>query len=255
MTFSGEAGRTKGVRGLADKASPRVSVVIAEPHRTQTPSETCHPNRYRHLSRTGRSRIWPVGSLLGRTYLVCGKVEAADECVRKGFEIIPAGNSKDYLDLKLLAGDLEARRKNWESAEQHYTEGLEQSIPDDRERSEIVARCHLRRAKAREALGRVQGAKMDYESASEIWMKLDERAFATEAEWSLIRLTTAVPKEHVALFSTEVNARARVKAFRAYEAKWMAAKGAVAHKRKPPQGQIEHLLAQARKEVSMEPEW
>jgi hypothetical protein len=57
VTFSGEAGRTKDVRGLADTASPRVSVVIAEPHRTQTPSETCRPNRYRHLSRTGSSRI------------------------------------------------------------------------------------------------------------------------------------------------------------------------------------------------------
>jgi tetratricopeptide (TPR) repeat protein len=98
-------------------------------------------------------------SLLGRTYLQFGNLQLADEYVRKAFDILPSGNSKDYLDLKILAGDLEFRQEKPESAEVHYTDVLDTAIPDDHERSEIFARAHLQRGIARQHFRRIEAAK------------------------------------------------------------------------------------------------
>jgi hypothetical protein len=194
-------------------------------------------------------------SLLGRTYLTLGQLESATAQARKAFGIIPAGNSKDYLDLEILAGDLEARTKRWDAADLHYSAVLEQSIPDDYERSEILARAHLRRGIARAADGRTAAARADYESAFRIWTDLDDRVFAAKAEWKLIRLTSPVPRDHVAMFESEKCERTRVKAFHMHEGRVKTAKGVAAHRSNPPRAQIDHLLRQARKEVMMEPEW
>ena len=48
-------------------------------------------------------------SLLGRTYLTLEQLDMAKAHITKAFQILPAGNSKDYLDLEILAGDLDAR--------------------------------------------------------------------------------------------------------------------------------------------------
>ena len=124
-------------------------------------------------------------SLLGRTYLTLGQSDMAKAHISKAFGIIPVGDSKDYLDLEIVAGDLEARGKRWEAADLHYSAVIEQSIPDDHERSEILARAHLQRAIAREADGRTALAIKDYEDALRIWTELDDRAFAAKAECAL----------------------------------------------------------------------
>ncbi len=179
----------------------------------------------------------------------------ADQCVRKAFDILPAGNSKDYLDLKILAGDLELSRSNAEAAEVHYTDVLNEAIPDGHQRSEILARAHLQRGKARQRVGRTKGAQSDYQTARDMWTSLDEPASAAEAEWTYIRLTSQVPQDQIKMFETEASARIRVKAFRLHELKFHAAKGARAHRSKPSHSQIDQLLREASKEVSLEHEW
>jgi tetratricopeptide (TPR) repeat protein len=191
-------------------------------------------------------------SLLGRTYLHAGHLQLADECVRKAFDILPSGNSKDYLDLKILAGDLESKRGNLEGAEVHYTDVLNTAIPQDHERSEILARAHLQRGLAHQHLGHTQTAKADYQKSLEIWTELDERVAAAKAEWHLIRLTQG---EEAAMFDSEPDIRTRVRAFRLYESKAKAGRRARAHRSKPPESQMKQLIIEARREISLEPEW
>jgi tetratricopeptide (TPR) repeat protein len=191
-------------------------------------------------------------SLLGRTYLESGDLKLADECVRKAFDILPSGNSKDYLDLKILAGDVEAKRGNVEGAEVHYTDVLNTAIPDDHERSEILARAHLQRGIARQHLRRAEGAKADFQKALEIWTQLDERVSAARAEWHLIRLTKSA---EAAMFESEPDIRTRVKAFRMHQSKVEASSGARAHRSRPSTPQLTQWITEARKQVSLEPEW
>jgi tetratricopeptide (TPR) repeat protein len=121
-------------------------------------------------------------SLLGRTYMVAGQLDSADACVRRAFDIILARASKDYMDLKILAGDMEARRGNLASAESHYSDVLALSVHDDHEKSEILARARLQRGILLERVGRIEAAKADYKEAQRMWSELDERAGAAKAE-------------------------------------------------------------------------
>jgi hypothetical protein len=58
-----------------------------------------------------------------------------------------------------------------------------------------------------------------------------------------------------AMFDNEPDVRTRVKAFRIYESKLNAGKGARAHRSKPSASQMTQLCKEARKEISLEPEW
>lgn len=194
-------------------------------------------------------------SLLGRTHLTSGDLHQADEYIRKAFEILPVGNSKDYLDLKILAGDMELARERPEAAEVHYTDVLDEVIPDDHQRSEILARAHLQRGKARQQLGRREGAKADFEQSRDIWTALDEPRWASEAEWRYIRITTTIPLDHLVMFQKGASDQIKVKAFRAYESRVQASRGARAHRARPPQFQVDQLLREAGKEVALEHEW
>jgi len=191
-------------------------------------------------------------SLLGRTYLHANLLQLADECVRKAFDILPSGDSKDYLDLKILAGDLEAKRGHLEGAEVHYTDVLNTAIPQDHERSEILARAYLQRGIVRQHLRRTHAAKADYQKSLDIWTELDERVAAAKAEWHLIRLTQS---EEAAMFDSEPDIRTRVRAFRIYESKAKAGRGALAHRSRPSGSQMKQLIIEARREISLEPEW
>jgi tetratricopeptide (TPR) repeat protein len=191
-------------------------------------------------------------SLLGRTYLEAGDVQLADECVRKAFDILLSGNSKDYLDLKILAGDVESKRGNAESAEVHYSDVLSTTIPDDHERSEILARAYLQRGLARQQLRRPDAAESDFQKAHQISTNLDERVAAARAEWHLIRLTHSAD---AAIFEREPDIRTRVKAFQLYQSRVQAGSRALAHRSKPSDAQTAQLIKVAREEISHEPEW
>ena len=194
-------------------------------------------------------------SLLGRTYLVAGQLDIADASIQKAFDIILAGTSKDYMDLKILAGDMEARRGNLGSAESHYSDVLALSIPDDHERSEILARARLQRGILLERVGRIEAAKTDYRIAQRMWSELDERTSAAKAEWRLLRMTSSIPQDHIALFEAEKCPRTRVRAFLAYQDGVQSRTGAIAYRSRPSQTQVANLLTQARRAVALEPEW
>lgn len=187
--------------------------------------------------------------------MVAGQLESADACIQKAFDIILAGTSKDYMDLKILAGDMEARRGNLGSAESHYGDVLALSIPDDHERSEILARARLQRDILLERVGRIAAAKADYQEAQRMWTELDERASAARAEWRLLRMTSSVPPDHIALFEAEKCPRTRVRAFLTYQAGVQSRSGAIAYRLRPSHAQIAHLLTHARRAVAMEAEW
>src|SRR5205085_6850990 len=114
----------------------------------------------------------------------------------------PGGTSKDYMDLKILAGDLEVARGNLEAGQSHYSDIICGEMPHDYEKSEIIARAYLQRGIARERERRHEGAKSDYAKAAQIWDELGESGFTAKAQWRLLRLATSLPTEIIGIFES-----------------------------------------------------
>ncbi len=63
-------------------------------------------------------------SLLGRTYLYAGQYKQAGDAVRHAFRLITDTTGKDYLDLEILDGDLEANQGHRRTAADRYDGAL-----------------------------------------------------------------------------------------------------------------------------------
>src|SRR5262249_1824392 len=113
-------------------------------------------------------------SLLGRTLLLSNNRREATKAVKKARELLTDQTDKDYLDLCLLDGDLEAAGQRHADAEAYYEEVLGKTQTGDAEKSEIYARAYLARGKARFALGRKEHAIADFDRAAKIWRDLED---------------------------------------------------------------------------------
>ena len=114
----------------------------------------------------------------GRTYLYAGQYKQAGDAVRHAFRLITDTTGKDYLDLEILDGDLEADQGHRRTAADRYDGALSRHHAAEPELTEMRARAHLRRGLNRAALGQNIAAIQDFRRAAEIWRLLGERAAA-----------------------------------------------------------------------------
>ena len=141
-------------------------------------------------------------SLLGRTFLVSEKLTEADRAVKKAFKLIPEGSSKDYLDLLILAGDLQSRSGDGEAAEDFYNSALKINS-GNAEMTEMRARAYLRRGLNRAKMKRTQPAVKDISKAGEIFRSLGEIGKTNHARWEQLRVQNQIPTEAFPLLELE----------------------------------------------------
>ena len=121
-------------------------------------------------------------SLLGRTYLSTKNVRRARDCASEALRRI-APDSKDYLDLRILEGDIWLVTGEMTKALEAFAEVLGVTSEQDYQISEIVARAHRQRAQALMRVGRNADAEIALAKAQRIWEYYGEDNFAAEAEW------------------------------------------------------------------------
>lgn len=194
-------------------------------------------------------------SLLARTFLIRGEHNLAIDHARKANLLIPQGNNKDYLDLKILQGELVDRRDP-DAAEAFYDEVIQYGTSDDSEKSEIAARAYFRRGLNRTAKKRKNEASSDFLKAQELWERLDEPENAARAAWEILKLQNTIPDAAVASLATESFA-VRMTVINAHQDKLRSLGTAKVPRRAAPSSEYwRQLIREARATVAVEePEW
>jgi tetratricopeptide (TPR) repeat protein len=191
-------------------------------------------------------------SLLGRTYLVAQNIKSAWECVAKAGRLLSQNDGKDYLDLRILEGELLERRDR-EAADGCYFEVLKQDFVGDAERSEIAARAYLKRAKNRAAMGRDELAARDFSKAEELWTRLGEPANAAVAAWDRLKMQKAVPPSALNLLQKEQSLPVRVEVIREHQRRLEPFAGKrIARRSEPAIEYWQQLIKLAREKVAVQ---
>jgi glycosyltransferase involved in cell wall biosynthesis len=191
-------------------------------------------------------------SLLGRTLLFSNNRREAAKAANKARELLTDQSDKDYLDLCLLAGDLEAAGQRFADAEAYYEEVLGKIQTGDAEKSEIYARAYLARGKSRLALGRKEHAIADFDRAAKIWHQLEDTYNASRAEWARIKVTGGLKPAIVALLEKE-SYPVRVEAYRLQEIRSQVGSGkAIAKRAEPSKTAWIQMVQEAKQKVAIE---
>ena len=162
-----------------------------------------------------------------------------------------ASSEKDFLDLCILLGDLEAT-KDRAAAESFYDIVLAQQHPGDAERSEIFARAFYSRGTNRASRGRKQSAIEDFKSAAAISRAIADHVRAARAEWAVAKLSGDVPTEMVEALERE-SPQVRVAAITLYDLDTAAGSANILSRRRElSDAYIEKLLSRARERVAIE---
>jgi tetratricopeptide (TPR) repeat protein len=191
-------------------------------------------------------------SLLGRTYLVSGARSDARRAVRKASTLIPPSGGKDYLDLRILEGEL-LEAGDPDAAERCYVEVIgKRGEASDSERSEIVARAYFRRALNLVAIGKSQQAIQELRKAEDLWEMLGEDDNRARAAWKRLKLEGAIPNAALRLLSAE-SAAVRVAAVTSHQGRIAALSGKrVARRSEPGPEYWVQLIKEARARVAVE---
>jgi len=142
-------------------------------------------------------------SLIARTYLNMREFAKVEESMRKAYSLMDNHQSKDYADLLILTGDLEAQRRNYSSAYDSYNKVLDSSIDGGAETSEIRARALRQRGLCLVANGKLHDAKTSLLQAAAIWDKLDQHENAAAARWDATIIDHDFPLEALRLLEKE----------------------------------------------------
>ena len=141
-------------------------------------------------------------SLLGRTHLSAGDIRSARECATKARQRID-GESKDYLDLRILEGDIWSATGEHAKALEPFEEVVDLTSEQDYQVSEIVARAHLQRAKTLMRMRRRADAETAFAQAQRIWEHYEEDNFAAEAEWGGVLASGKLARRTIRLLEAE----------------------------------------------------
>ena len=141
-------------------------------------------------------------SLLGRTFLVSENPTEADNAVKKAFKLIPESSDKDYLDLLILAGDLQSRNGAGEAADSFYNSALRINS-ENAEITEMRARAYLARGQNRAMMKPPHQADKDISKAAGIFLSLGEIDKSNHALWEQRRIQNQIPIEAVPLLEQE----------------------------------------------------
>jgi tetratricopeptide (TPR) repeat protein len=194
-------------------------------------------------------------SLLGRSQLVAGDLAGATESLRQAYDILTPTAMKEYFDLLILTGDIEAAKGNTDAAERFYSEVIDSHHVKDRELSEICARAHRQRGELRTKTGHKVDGASDLHRAAETWRALDEHGLAAEAEWRRLQIEGRISSEILGMFSEVEPATVRVAAVTEYLDRLKSVK-VLARRAMPTRSQVEQLAQAARKRVAEEhPDW
>lgn len=209
------------------------------------------------------SRLGPFGpthpevgdcySLLGRTYLVTRQLANADLAIQKAYQLITDSSSKDYLDLMILDGDLQAARGNRDDAESLYSNALKLPSIDDPEKSEIRARAYFSRGLNRKAMGHKDAAIRDLEDAAKLWRDLGEHATAATAEWEELLLSEQFSPAELQLLDRERHHTVRVEAVKLHKVRLSShTRRRVPQREKPGLEYWKQLIQEAKVRVAVE---
>ena len=141
-------------------------------------------------------------SLLGRTFLVSKNPTEADNAVKKAFKLIPESSDKDYLDLLILAGDLQSRNGAGEAADSFYNSALRINS-ENAEITEMRARAYLARGQNRAMMKHPPQADKDISKAAGIFLSLGEIDKSNHALWEQRRIQNQIPIEAFPLLEQE----------------------------------------------------
>ena len=141
-------------------------------------------------------------SLLGRTYLSAGDVRRAYDCAMEAMSRIKP-DSKDYLDLRILEGDICLATGEKTKALEAFDEVIDLTSEQDYQISEIVARAHRQKAQALMRTGRDEDAKLAFAEAQRIWECYGEDNLAAEAEWGGILASRMLERRTILLLEAE----------------------------------------------------
>ena len=192
-------------------------------------------------------------SLLARTYLVAGKQQAARDAIREADQRLVEPATKDYLDLRIVEGDLLAH-SNLRSAESVYTEVLAESDDDDAQKSEIFARAYLHRGKVRAALGEEAKALADFQQAAKIWDALGDPA-VDSANWEIERTASWVDRD-VELLLRHQPVGVRVRVAQMVRDGAAERQPATSQRARLPETYLRALIRNAREQLTVErPTW
>jgi tetratricopeptide (TPR) repeat protein len=190
-------------------------------------------------------------SLLGRTFLVARRMQEADDAVRKAMALINDYSSKDFSDVSILAGDLQAARQQHEAALGFYNTAIDLARTDDVECSETLARALLARAHSLAVLGRRRAAGKDLERAEEIWKSLGEPEGVAQARWEAVKVTASLPETDIQVLERHP-ARIRVIAYDRHQERLSKLPKTRAFRTAASQQYWDQLLKEAEQQVAIE---
>ena len=162
------------------------------------------------------SEIGDCYSLLGRTQLYAGKIHDAQISATRAAQLVDV-DSKDYLDLRILVGDLYEASGNFASALLAYNEVIESMLDEGYQTSEIVARAHRQKGLVLLRTGDWKNASAEFETAAQIWLNFDELHVAADAKWLEIEAKRILDIRTRKLLERETtNTRVRCRAVQMY---------------------------------------
>ena len=224
--------------------------------------------RFTNLSGYGHTHpeVGDCYSLLGRTYLVAGNLPKAEEVIGLAHRILFDKESKDYLDLRILTGELEAKKGNYKEAERYYFEVIQIiKNDDDPEKNEICARAHYGLGltwialsnqrftkQAKDLIKRYKdGAAKEFEKASKIWRSLGELRSAFLSEWQEIKLVENIPEKILKTIEEE-DLPVRVKSVELLKQSLHKSNKHLSLRSEMPEQYLKQIINDARKLVAIE---
>ena len=187
-------------------------------------------------------------SLLGRTSLSMGHEKAAQRWVELASETLVERSSKDYLDLQILEGELAVRRGEYAEAYACFREVLGTRQDGDYQRSEIIARAYMERARLHMRQGEAAKGREDYERAERIWNEYGERESAGKARWEAFAARHQFPRPIRRIWEQAPSFAVRAAASRRYEAGIEGSRSAALSRRSRPDEQIVRMCLKAAQE-------
>lgn len=194
-------GRLKRLRAEEEKKSETQQTFFEES--VQSLREAI--SQFSNLSEYGpdHPEVGDCYSLLGRTYLSMGNVRMARDCAEKAASRINSESKKDYLDLRILEGDICLVRREETKALEAFDEVIDLTSEQDYQISEIVARAHRQKAQALMRTGRKADAELAFTKAQQIWEHYEEDNLAAEAEWGGILASGVLERRTIRLLEAE----------------------------------------------------
>jgi tetratricopeptide (TPR) repeat protein len=129
-------------------------------------------------------------SLLGRTRLVQGEIEAAEAAVEKAQGRLSPANGKDYLDLQLVEADLAKAKGEADTARRLYTEVIEAT-----DAGAGLGEVRGRALHKRGLLNNRLSAITDLEAAADVFEGLGQHEQAADAEIVVMSKQGRLPNE------------------------------------------------------------